>query len=258
MNFNLIRLSAVTFACWAAVSANAQIKTDGEWRGTGGAAFSVTSGNTSNTALLVNGDGYRATADDKMTAGGFINYARTKVGASTLKTSEKWYGFGQYDRNLTDKLFAFGRGSLEGDGLIDLTYRLTLAGGVGYKVIAMPDTSFTVYAGLAHGIDKYGSVQSIGGKIDDGFSRTSLYLAEDSSHKLSDTVSFKQRFELYPGLTGDKAKIAKFTAGLTVAMSSTLGINLGVIDSYNSKPPLGAKKNDLAVFTGVNVKFGAN
>ena len=32
----------------------------------------------------------------------------------------------------------------------------------------------------------------------------------------------------------------------------------GAIDHYNSKPPLGQKKNDLGVFTGINVKIGAN
>lgn len=30
-----------------------------------------------------------------------------------------------------------------------------------------------------------------------------------------------------------------------------------VNDSYNSKPPLGTKSNDLGLFTGINVKFGA-
>jgi putative salt-induced outer membrane protein len=90
------------------------------------------------------------------------------------------------------------------------------------------------------------------------FSRASLYLGEESSHQLSDTVSFKQRLELYPGLSGDKAKIMKFTAGLGVAMSGTMSLTVGLTDSYNSKPPAGSKKNDVAVFTGLNVKFGAN
>ena len=43
-----------------------------------------------------------------------------------------------------------------------------------------------------------------------------------------------------------------------VAMSGTMSLTVGLTDSYNSKPPAGSKKNDVAVFTGLNVKFGAN
>jgi len=83
-------------------------------------------------------------------------------------------------------------------------------------------------------------------------------VGEESSHVLSATTTFKQRLEFYPGLSGDKAKIAKFTAGLAVAMSSTLNLTAGLTDSYNSAPPAGNKKNDLGIFTGINVKLGAN
>jgi putative salt-induced outer membrane protein len=109
-----------------------------------------------------------------------------------------------------------------------------------------------------HGPDFRRAGHRIGDKTDTRFSRASLYLGEESSHQLSDTVSFKQRLELYPGLSGDKAKIMKFTAGLGVAMSGTMSLTVGLTDSYNSKPPAGSKKNDVAVFTGLNVKFGAN
>lgn len=40
-------------------------------------------------------------------------------------------------------------------------------------------------------------------------------------------------------------------------MSSTLGLSVGVVDTYGSKSPVGAKENDFGVFTGVTVKFGA-
>ena len=56
----------------------------------------------------------------------------------------------------------------------------------------------------------------------------------------------------------DKAVIAKFTAGLGVAMSSTLNLTVGLTNNYNSKAPAGTKKNDAGLFMGVNVKLGAN
>lgn len=245
---------AVAASTTSFAQAPAPIATDGQWRGVGGLAVSVTSGNSSTRAVLLNADAYRATAADKITVGALVNYGR----ANSVDTSKKWLGFGQYDWNLTPRMFAFGRLGLEGDALVELDRRMQVAGGVGYKVIQTPNTTFTAYGGMAYTADKYGALQFIDGRNDTSFKRTSLYLAEESTHKLSDTTSFKQRLDLYPGLTGDKAFLARWNAGLAVAMSSTLSMNVGVLNSYNSKPPLGAKKNDLAVFTGINVKLGAN
>jgi putative salt-induced outer membrane protein len=235
----------------------APIPLDGQWRGVGGASLSLTAGNASSRALLLNASAQRLTPRDTIAVGGFVNYASSDAASTSGRatTAKKWAGFGQYDYNINPRLFAFGRLGLEGDGLIELDVRAQLAGGVGYKVINTPNTQFTVYGGLAHTRDRYGALQFIDGKNDDSFSRTSLYLAEQSNHRLSETVTFNQRLELLPGLTGDKAFIAKFQAGLGVAMSSTLSLNVGLLNTYNSKSPLGAKKNDVALYTGVNTKF---
>ena len=242
----------------AAPAARAEDKTDGQWRGNGAAAFSLTSGNTSTRALLLSADATRATTADKITLGINANYGRSRNGGVTETTSNKWAAGGQYDFNLSPRLYAFGKLGLEGDKLADLDLRSTLAAGLGYKLINTPETTFDLLAGVAYSTDKYGDPQTIGGKTDNRFSRTSVMLGEASTHQLSSTVSFKQRLELYPGLSGDKAKLAKFTAGLGVAMSSTMQLTVGLTDNYNSKPPVGQKKNDVGVFTGINVKFGAS
>ena len=252
-----LRGATVAAAALTCLAAQAQEKADGQWRGAAGAALSATSGNSSTKALSLSVDTARATAADKTTLGAFVNYGSSKAAGVKSTTANKWAAFGQYDFNLSPRIVAFGRLGLEGDGLTDLDLRSALAGGLGYKLVDTKDTKFTVYGGLGYTTDKYGSAQTIGGKTGTSFSRSSLYLAEESSHQLSPTVSFKQRLDLFPGMSGDKAKIAKFTAGLSVAMSSTLNLNVGLVDNYNSKPAAGSKKNDLALFTGVNMKFGA-
>jgi putative salt-induced outer membrane protein len=241
----------------APLAASAQDKTDGQWRGVAGAALAATSGNSSTQSLSMNVDVARATTADKTALGAFVNYGKSKAGAVSTTNTNKWAAFGQYDFNLGPRTVAFGRLGLEGDGVADLNLRTALAGGLGYKVIATKETQFTVYGGLGYSTDKYDSVKVIGGKAGTSFSRSSVYLAEESSHQLSPTVAFKQRLDLFPGLSGDKAVIAKFTAGLNVAMSSTLSLTVALQDNYNSKPAAGQKKNDVALLTGINVKFGA-
>jgi putative salt-induced outer membrane protein len=256
--FYPVRLSVVAAAALVASSAFAQVKTDGQWRGAGGAALSMTSGNSSTTALALNADMVRATIEDKITLGANTNYGRSKNGAGiSSTTANKWAAAGEYDYNLSPALFVFGKLGFEGDGLVDLSLRSTLAAGLGYKLIDTKETSFSVFGGVGYSTDQYDKSQTIGGKKGKTFSRSSLFLGEESSHQLSASTSFKQRLELYPGLSGDKAKIMKFTAGLTVAMSSTLNLSVGLVDNYNSVPAAGNKKNDLGLFTGINVKFGA-
>ncbi len=253
-------VSLLGLALLAAVpAARADDKTDGLWRGNGAAAFSYTSGNTSSRALLLSVDAVRATTADKITLGANANYGRSRAANGVNETTaNKWSAGGQYDFNLSPRVYAFGKLGLEGDKLSDLDLRGLLAGGLGYKLISTPETSFDLLAGIAYTSDRYGDPQTIGDKTGTRFSRTSLMLGEASSHQLSSTVTFKQRLELYPGFTGDKAKLAKFTAGLGVAMSSTMQLTVGLIDNYNNKPPAGQKKNDVGVFTGINVKFGAS
>ena len=239
-------------------AAHAQVKADGLWRGTGGAALSITSGNTDTQALNLAVDLASATATDKITLGGGINYGKSKVAGVSTTTAKKWAGAGQYDYNLSPKMFVFGKLGLEGDELIDLNLRTTLAGGLGYKLVESKELNFTVFGGAAYSTDKYDVSKTIGSKTAKSFNRSSLFFGEESSHVLSSTTSFKQRLEVYPGLSGDKAQILKFTAGLSVAMSSTMSLNVGLTDNYNSKPPVGVKKNDMGFITGINVKLGAN
>jgi putative salt-induced outer membrane protein len=247
---------AVLASLAAMTAAQAQQKTDGLWRGTGGAGLSVTSGNTDTQSLNMAVDMASATATDKITLGGGINYGKSKdlKTSKSSTTANNWAANGQYDYNLSPQIFVFGKLGLESNKIVDLSLRATVAGGVGYKVIDTKELAFNVFGGLGYSTDKYSKGQPTKTK----FSRSSLMFGEESSHILSATTTFKQRLEVYPGLSGDKAKIAKFTAGLGVAMSSTLNLTVGLTDNYNSAPTPGRKKNDLGLFTGINVKLGAN
>jgi putative salt-induced outer membrane protein len=257
MNTQIAHATMTLLAAGLAVAAQAETVADGQWRGAGGAAAAYTSGNSSSSTLALNIEMARATAADKIILGGNVNYGTSKVAGVSTTNTDKWNGFGQYDWNLGPQLFAFGKLGLEGDKVAKLDLRTTLAGGLGYKVVDSKELAFTVFGGAGYSTDKYSVAQTIGTRTDTNFSRTSLYLGEESAHQLTPSTSFKQRLELYPGMSGDKAMMAKFSAGLAVSMTGTMSLNVGLTDAYNSKPPQGLKKNDLGVFTGINIKLGA-
>ncbi len=141
--------------------------------------------------------------------------------------------------------------------MIDLSRRVALAGGLVDKLVNMSHNTFTLYGGLGYMTDKYGGAQTIGDKKDTTFSRVSVYGAKESTHKLSATTAFKQRLDVFLGISGDNSVLAKFAVSLSVAMNSTLSLSVGLSDSFNSKPGGGLKKNDIGIFTGVDVKLGA-
>lgn len=257
------RLAALAAICLAATTfppaamADDPAPADGQWRGTGGAALSASSGNTRSQALQLKFDMARLTEADKISLGGSANYARSRVEGVDSTTANRLSAFGQYDHNLGPRLLVFGRLDLDRDELTDLDLRTAVGAGLGWKLIDRADTRFTVFGGVSHTVDRYDGVQVIDGRSGDRFSRTSVLLAEESAHALSSTVSFKQRLSVSPGFTGDKGTLAELSADLAVALNSSMSLSVGVVNRYDSQAPDGRKRNDLSLFTGLNVKFGA-
>lgn len=255
MKFSPILLPVVLLST-ALGNASAQTQADGKWRGLAGASYSATSGNSSTQNLLLNLDMARQTEQDKISANAMANRGSGKVDGVKSTTADKWGLGGQYDYNLSPQLYVFGKLGLEGDKIIDLSQRRTLGTGLGHKVINEPNTTFDVFAGVANTRSKYKTTQTIDNTTGTSFTTNSALLGEESTHKLSDTVFFKQRVELYPRISGAGGTLAKSTANLGVSLNSTLSLNVGLIHNYNSVPTAGLKKNDLSLFTGLSVKLG--
>lgn len=230
---------------------------DGYWRGYAGAALAATDGNTETSSAVVNADLARATEGDKIAFGATINHARgTDEAGARVTTADKASLFGQYDRDFAPRWFGFGRLAFDRDALIDLSLRSAVTGGVGFRVIDTPEHTFTLQGGLGYTTERYSSLQTIADETDTRFERPSAFLAEESAHKLTQTTSLKQRLEATPALDGSGAVLWRFNANLDVAINSSLSLSVGVIDTYNTEPPEGTVKNDVSLFTGINVKFG--
>lgn len=253
-----VSIAAVGGFCFVQASAGAAAAptADGLWRGNAGAAMSATSGNTNSRSILLKVDMSRASASDKVSLGGNVNYAHNEVDGVGQTTSNKIGAFGQYDFNLTQRLFAFGKLALDRDELTDLALRSSVAAGLGYKLVDTSALRWSVFGGVGYTADRYRIEKTIRDDTGLRFERGNLLLAEESVHEISPTVNFKQRLEVLPGVSGDKATLLKFTADVGVAINSTLSLTVGLIDTYDNRPPNGQKQNDLSLFTGINLKLG--
>jgi putative salt-induced outer membrane protein YdiY len=230
---------------------------DGQWRGSAGAALSATSGNTRSSAVLLNADLSRLTEADKISLGGNIQYARSEVDGRDETTANQLGAFGQYDFNLSPRLFAFGGLALDRDEVVDLDARVAVNAGLGWKLVDRKALRFSVFGGAGLTDERYGAAQTIAGETGKQFRRATLLLAEESEHALSASTSFKQRLELLPGISGDKGNRATLRADLAVAINRTMSLTVGLLAGYNGEPPAGQTSTDTSLFTGLNVKLGA-
>jgi putative salt-induced outer membrane protein len=240
-------LSTVSLSSFA----QATVKDDGQWRAAMGLSASVASGNTEATIFNANADAVRKTKDDKVSLYGTALYGKT----NGVKSVDALRFGGRYDWNFLQSFFAFGGADVERDKIAGLSSRLSLNGGVGYHVINTPETTWDVFGGAGYTMDRYDAPRLIGNNTIDSYNYANLLLGEESNHKLGESTSFKQRFIAYPNLKDSKAWRSQFDAGLAVAMSKAMSLNVGLSNRYNNEPGAGFKKSDTLLTTGISYKW---
>ncbi|MDD2774873.1 MAG: DUF481 domain-containing protein [Gallionella sp.] len=216
---------------------------DGEWRGNGTLSFSKSSGNTNSSVFSASVDETRATEADKWSLYGSSMYGSSQG----VKNNDKIRGGARYDFNLNPKTFAFGLGELERDSIANLSLRSTVGTGAGYHVIQNTDTSFDIMAGFTFSKSSFLQGTSKSG--------AELLMGEESSHKLSESTRFKQKFNIYPSLKYSGQFRSVFDASLVVDITSTIGLSVGVQHKYNTDIQPTAKRSDTFLLTGLNFKF---
>lgn len=231
--------------------AQATAKPDGQFRYALGLGASLASGNTRSSNLSLVADGVRLTEQDKTSLYANAQYARS-AGATT---GEQLRLGGRQDHNLNPELFAFGGLDFDRNKFANLQLRSQLSGGLGWHAVKNASTTWDLFGGLGYTSDQYNSAMLIDGSTRSRYGYLSLLLGEESSHKLSATTSAKQRLVIVPNLKNRGEFRANWDAGLAVAMSSTMNLNVGLSLAHNSEPGAGRKATDTLFTTGVSVKF---
>lgn len=243
--------AAIGLFCSHAALAQATVKPDGQWRAVLGLGASLAKGNTDASNLAFNTDAVRATAQDKSTLYGSAQFSRS----NGTTTGEQIRFGGRYDQNLTQTLFAFGGLDFERNKFANLKFRSQLGAGLGYHLIATPVTTWDLFGGLTYTADQLLAATRIDGSLRSSYNYPSLLLGEESNHKLSDSTTARQRLVVYPNLKNTGEYRATWDAGLAVAMTKTMNLNVGMSMNYNSEPGAGRKSTDTLLTTGVSMKF---
>ena len=249
--FRHTAIATIALAAAATVQAQATVKNDGQFRASLGLGASLASGNTKANNLSLNADAVRATEQNKLSLYGNLQYARS----NGVTTADQLRLGTRYDHNLSARLFSFGGLDVDRNRFANLDLRAELSGGLGWHVIQSQRTTFDLFGGLGYVSDKYRSAMLVDGRVRDSYNYLSLRLGEESTHQFNDSTSIKQRLTLVPNLKNRGEFRATWDAGLAVAMSKSLNLNVGLSVAHNSDPGPGRKSTDTLLTTGVSIKF---
>jgi putative salt-induced outer membrane protein len=244
-------LAAALAAISTGAMAQAPAGPSGEWKGSVslGASFAQSHANVRNTNFSMAADASRETRQDKIALYGIALYGNTKVpGVGGADTANNFRFGGRYELNISPMAYAFGTLDFGFDRVSAVESTAALGVGAGYYFVKTDPLTFTVFGGLGYRVDNFAA----GGNED----YLELLLGEESNHKLSNDVSFKQRLVLYPNLSESGEYRATFDATISVKLAGAWNMNVSWINRYDSLYIAPAKKLDTGLFIGVGAKFG--
>ncbi|QHE83981.1 DUF481 domain-containing protein [Hydrogenophaga sp. BPS33] len=253
MSRRALALTLSTAALLAPTVSHAQVtlKPDGKWRYLLSAGANISSGNNDAASLNLSAEGARQTDDNKWVWAAKADRARS----NDVDTIERYGLRTQYNRDFSVDWFGFGSGEWMRDRLANIANRSSVASGVGRHVWRDEDGFFDVSGGLGYTYDRYFTPTEVSGATRDRYGRLELVLAEESSHKLTETTQFRQKFSLYPNLRDSGKYRAVLDTGLTVAMTQTINLSAGLSYRYDSDPGGNLKKGDAMFVTGVSMRI---
>lgn len=244
-------LSAAGLAATTQAHAQATVKDDGRWRSAVGAAFTASGGNSESTSLSVTADAVVATPEDKTSVYATALYGRSQG----QKTADAMRAGTKHDWNLSPRAYVFGLLEGERDDLAQLSSRVTLGAGVGWKFSNTDELKFEVFGGAGFIAERYQVPRLVEGSDRSRYRYTTALLGEESVHKAGQSTTLRQRFVLYPNLVNEGEYRAQWDAGVSVAASERLNITTGLSVKYTTEPSAGLKRTDTLFTTGLNVKF---
>jgi putative salt-induced outer membrane protein YdiY len=223
-------------------------KPDGAWRGAVNASYTSASGNNESTNASLFSDAVRQTERDKMNASLRSVYGRQETDGADELTASLFRAGVRYDLDFDDLKYGFAGFDSEKDKLADLKWRHSPSVGVGLHLRRTQTFTFDVFAGYSYSREELysGTKRSFSEGL----------IGEETTHKFSESTSFRQRLAVYPNLTDSGEYRVVFDAGFLAPLVDRWNLTLNYSVRYQSDPPPGIDKRDTLVFAGLQYGWG--
>ena len=212
------------------------------WTGFLDTGLSAARGNADVTTVSVGGNAVRTKPRNKLSLAFNSLYALNSTNTPTQVTANLRRGGFRYEVNLGPHQFFF----LSGDGEFDALQKLDLraVGGVGFgrHVLRGRRHTFDVFAGSTVNREIFAT----------GLRRLSgeALLSEESSHRINDLLTIRQKLGVFPKLTDAGMYRLTFDSSAVTTLMRWLSWQVSVSDRYISDPVPGTLRNDILLTTG--------
>lgn len=238
----------LSLTCAAPAVAQPASKRDGAWRGSLGVNVGSSSGNVNSVNAGLNADAVRQTENDKLVGAVQSLYGRRETNGVTELTASRFRATTRYDRDISDLTYGFAGYDLEKNKLADLKWRHSPSVGAGLHLRETETFTFDVFAGYSYNRETL--------YTGDSRSFNEGLIGEETTHKFSESTSFRQRLTLFPNLTDSGEYRVVFDAGLLMPLVDSWNLTVKFSARYQSNPPLGVQKSDTLLFTGLQYGWG--
>jgi putative salt-induced outer membrane protein YdiY len=230
------------------------------WTGGTNVGFSLARGNSQTENLALAFNALHPTINSKITLYESSIYTRNDLASPSIVANLTTAGF-RYDHDLRPKLFAFGAADFMSNALQYLDLRQVYTGGLGYHAIKNENTVLDFLGGVNYTHETYSNgapIPGTGAFVSYGITNrlVALTLGEELNKKLGKSTVLTQNVDFYPDLQKYRGEY-RFTFGLgtVTKINKWFGWQNQFGDIYVSNPPVGAKKNDVLLTTGLNISF---
>jgi hypothetical protein len=231
------------------------------WNGGLNLGLAVTRGNSETKNLNIAFNAARKGLHDKLTLYTNSIYATNDLPTASPHTTANTIGGGaRYDHDFAPRVFGFVNGDFYHDELQHLDLRSTFGGGLGWHAIKSDPTTLDLLAGVNYTHEGYAAF--ILPPVPPGtpiaavtHSLAGLTLGDAFMHKIGKGTVITQSLFFYPNLSDTGQYRGTFNFGTVTKLNKWLGWQNSFGDIYVSNPPIGTKKNDLQIATGLNVSF---
>jgi putative salt-induced outer membrane protein YdiY len=207
--------------------------------------FSFSSGNDQYQTELIATTTYR-TGSHSFTAAIDSSFSGQPQGNSTRRNQFTF----DYRKQLTNRWFAGGFVDFLQSDQQSLALRSTFAGLIGRNLKQTERTRLSVFAGIAANREKYSAT------LDKPKSTNADGLAGvDFANFSFSNTDIRSRVTLFPSLTTPGRMRVQATSDLRIKIVKDLWWGFHLYESFDSKPPITASKNDLGVSTSLGWKF---
>jgi putative salt-induced outer membrane protein YdiY len=215
------------------------------WTGSAGFGVTLNRGNTDTTDINLSFD---ATRDPKTRDVWKLRGLYQRGERDGEASADRLVLQARYERSLNERLFVFAELPYLRDKFKSIDYHIAPNGGIGYKLVTNPRTTFSIDGGFGAkweknpGLDvKTSAVVTAGDRFELKLTPTSTIT--QSSSAVWDADDFGEA--LYT-----------FSAGLAAAVTAKTQLKIELLDAYATRPPAPEiKKNDVALLATLVYKF---